>query len=89
MNARLFYAYTNFWLRKNYEAAVLADYVARTASKDDGSLAMDGAYLAMAAFVQAFSDNKAPLDQKGEDMDLIIKAQQPNRDSLALQRKGE
>ena len=73
MQARLFYAYVNFWQRKNYEATVLAEHVAKTAGKDD-TLALDAAYLAMAALVQAFSDNRAPLDQKGEDMTLIIKA---------------
>jgi hypothetical protein len=74
MNARLFYAYTEFWLRKNYEAAVLAEHVARTADNADGTVALNSAYLAMAALVQAFSDNKSPLDQKGADMRLVVQA---------------
>lgn len=74
LTCRLLYAYTNFYLRKNYEAAVLAQFVARTADKDDGTTGLDAAYIAMAAFVQAYNDNKAPNDQKGEDMRLIIKA---------------
>lgn len=73
-NARLWFAYVNFWQRKNYEAAVLAQYVARTSDKDDGNVGLDAAYMAMAAFVQAYNDNKAPLDQKGEDMRMIIRA---------------
>ena len=72
--ARLHYAYVNFWQRRNYEAAVLAQYVARTADKDDGSVALDAAYMAMAALVQAYNDNKIPQEQKGEDMRMIIKA---------------
>ncbi len=74
LTARLFYAYVNFWQRKNYEAAVLAQYVARTADKDDGTTGLDAAYIAMAAFVQAYNDNKAPNEEKAEDMRLIIKA---------------
>ncbi|MBS0205243.1 MAG: hypothetical protein JSS49_20250 [Planctomycetes bacterium] len=72
--ARLYYAYVNFWLRKNYEAAVLADFVARTVDKDEGTIGLDAAYIAMAAMVQAYNDNKAPNDQKTEDMRLITKA---------------
>ena len=72
--ARLYYAYVNFWQRKNYEAAVLGQYVARTAGKNDGSVPLDAAHLAMAALVQAYNENKAPLDQKGEDLRMIIKS---------------
>ena len=72
--ARLYYAYVNFWLRKNYEAAVLANFVARTVDKDEGTIGLDAAYIAMAAMVQAYNDNKAPNDQKSEDMLLIMKA---------------
>lgn len=74
MQSRLFYAYTNYWLHKNYEAAVLAQFVARTADKDDSALGLDAAYIAMAAFVQAYGESKAPIDQRGEDMQLIVKA---------------
>lgn len=74
LKARLWFAYVNFWLHKNYEAAVLGQFVARTADKDDATLGLDAAYIAMAAFVQAFNENKAPNDQKSEDMRLIIKA---------------
>lgn len=73
-NARLHYAYVNFWQRKNYEAAVLAGFVARTANKDDSTVALDAAYMAMAAYVQAYNDFKAPIDEKAGDMRLIVKA---------------
>ena len=73
-DARLWSAYVNYWLNKNYEAAVLAQYVARTADKDNGSVALDAAFMAMAAFVKAYNENKAPIDQKAEDIRMIIRA---------------
>lgn len=72
--ARLLLAYTNFYLRRNYEAAILAQFVARTTSDDEGSVPLDAAYMAMAAFVQAYNDNKAEPDQKQDEMRMIIKA---------------
>ena len=72
--SRLFQAYTNFYLRRNYEAAILAQFVARTTKDDEGSVALDAAYMAMAAFVQAYNDNKVEPDKKPDDMRLIIKA---------------
>lgn len=72
--ARLWLAYVHYWARRNYEAAILGEYVARTAPKDESSLAMDAAYLAMAAFVQAYNDAKGSVDQKSADLSFIIKA---------------
>ncbi len=71
--ARYLYAHVNLSLKKYYEAAVLADFVARTTEKDN-TLALDAAYLAMAAFGQAFNESKASNDQKGEDLKMIIRA---------------
>jgi len=73
-DARLWSAYVNYWQNKNYEAAVLAQFVARTADKDNGSVALDAAFMAMAAFVKSFNENKAPIDQKAEDIRMIIRA---------------
>ena len=73
-SARLMLAYTSFYLRRNYEAAVLAEYVARTTAGDDDNVALDAAFMTMAAFVQAYNDNKSPPDQKSDDMRLIVKA---------------
>lgn len=73
-DCRLWYAYVNYWQNKNYEAAVLAQYVARTADKDNGSVALDAAFMAMAAFVKAYNENKAPIEQKAEDIRMIIRA---------------
>ncbi len=72
--SRLLQAYTNFYLRHNYEAAILGQFVARTTSDTEDSVAMDAAYLAMAAFVQAYNDNPADPSQKLDDMRLIVKA---------------
>jgi len=72
--ARLIFAHVNYNLHKNYEAAVLGQYIARTASKDDSTVALDAAYIAMAAFVQAYNENKAPNVEKGEDMRMIVRA---------------
>ena len=73
-DCRLWLAYVYYWQNKNYEAAVLAQFVARTADKDNGSVALDAAFMAMAAFVKAFNENKAPIDQKAEDIRMIIRA---------------
>jgi hypothetical protein len=72
--ARLWLAYVHFWARRNYEAAILADYVARTAPKDDSTLAIDAAYLAMAAFVQAFNDAQGTPEQKAADLGFIVRS---------------
>ena len=73
-DARLWSAYVYYWQNKNYEAAVMAQFVARTADKDNGSVALDAAFMAMAAFVKAYNENKAPMDQKAEDIRMIIRA---------------
>ncbi|MBS0205750.1 MAG: hypothetical protein JSS49_22845 [Planctomycetes bacterium] len=69
--ARLHSAYANFWLRKNFEAAVLAADVARNADASDGTLALDCTFLTFAALVQAF--HQSPVRQR-EDLQLIINA---------------
>ena len=70
---RYLYAHVNLNLKKHYEAAVLAEFVARTTEKDD-PLALDSAYLAMAAYAQAFNESKASNDQKDEDLNMVIRA---------------
>lgn len=54
--ARYFLAYVHMLSRNNYEAAILAQYVAQYYGKDNPVQAQDAAYMAMAAFVQAFND---------------------------------
>lgn len=72
--ARLWYAYVHFWARRNYEAAILAEFVAKTAPKDESTLAIDAAYLSMAGYVQAYNDTKGPVDHKMADLGFVIKA---------------
>jgi len=73
-NARYMYAYVNFLMRKNYEAAILGEYVAKTADKEDETTGLDAAYLSMAAYVQAFNDAKGSQEEKNADLLFIIKA---------------
>ncbi len=73
--ARLYLAYVHFWARRNYEAAILAEFVSRTAPKDESNLAIDAAYLAMAGYVQAFNDSlKGPAELRAADLGFVIKA---------------
>ncbi|GIX03272.1 MAG: hypothetical protein KatS3mg113_0278 [Planctomycetaceae bacterium] len=72
--ARYMYAYVNYLLRRNYEAAILAEYVARTADKEDTTTALDAAYLSLAAYVQAFNDTSGNPSDKQADIDFIVKA---------------
>jgi tetratricopeptide (TPR) repeat protein len=72
--ARYMYAYVNFLMRKNYEAAILGEYVAKTASKDDSDIGLNAAYLSMAAFVQAFNDTKGDFEDKQADIGFIVHA---------------
>lgn len=72
--SRLLLAYTFYYLHRNYEAAILAQYVARTTTDDESSIALDSAHMAMAAYIQAYNDNKVEAERKADDMQLIIKA---------------
>jgi hypothetical protein len=72
--ARYMYAYVLFLSRKNYEAAIIGEYVARTADKDDIQTGLDSAYISMAAYVQAFNDSKGNQDEKQVDIAFIAKA---------------
>ena len=69
---RYLLAYTNYLLRNSYEAAILGEYVAQHYGKDEGALvAMDCAYLALAAFVQAYNDSSER--QKDADMQSVVR----------------
>ncbi|WP_083842995.1 P-loop NTPase family protein [Schlesneria paludicola] len=72
--ARLLLAHTKYHLHQNYEAAILAQYIARTSKEDDTSIAIDAAHMAMAAFVQEYNEHKVEPERKMDDMWLIIKA---------------
>lgn len=72
--ARYMYAYVNFLMRKNYEAAILGEYVAKTADPEDTTTGLDAAYLSMAAYVQAFNDTRGEFEDKQADIGFIVKA---------------
>ncbi len=73
-NARFNYAYVCYLMRKNYEAAILGEYVAKSVSEEDSSVGLDAAFLSLAAYVQAFNDVKGSNEDKEPDMRFIINA---------------
>lgn len=72
--ARYMLGYVYYLMRKNYESAILCQYVARTSDKESAAAGLDAAYLAMGAFVQAFNDEIGTTEQKEPDMGFIVKA---------------
>ncbi len=72
--AQYMYAYVNLLLRRNYEAAILGEYVAKTSTSDDDTTGLEGAYLSMVAYVQAFNDAKGSTTDKEADLNFIIRA---------------
>lgn len=72
--ARLKYAYVCYVMRKHYEAAILGEYVAKSASKDDSSTGLDAAFLSLVAYIQAFNEAKGTNEEKEPDMRFIINA---------------
>lgn len=68
---RYFLAYVNLLTRRNYESAILGEFVARHFGDEDPTTAQDSAYMAMAAYIQAY--NSAPEDQKDVDMQFILR----------------
>jgi len=53
--ARYLLAYVYYRQQRSYESAVLGEYIAKRHYKDDAQTAIDSAYLAMAAYMQAFN----------------------------------
>jgi hypothetical protein len=69
--ARYFLSYIYFSLRDySYESAVLSDYVARKYHEKQPELALDAAYLAQAAFIQAY--NREPEAERAAEVQRII-----------------
>lgn len=69
--ARYFLSYIYFSLREySYESAVLSDYVARKYYEKQPDLALDAAYLAQAAFIQAY--NHEPEADRDSEVERII-----------------
>ena len=55
--ARYYLGYMYYLGRKSYEAAILTGFVARNYGDENPVQAQDSAYMAMAAYVQAFNEN--------------------------------
>lgn len=54
---RYYLAFMHLLSRRNYEAAILAEYIAVHYGKDNPVQAQDAAYMALGGYVQAFNDN--------------------------------
>ena len=91
-SARYKLAYIFYLQRKNYDAAVVGKYLAIRLKKDDPTVALDAAYLAMAGFSQAYND--APQQYKEKNLQLILDISQfiatnwPNSDRATDARLG-
>jgi len=72
--ARVQFSRVNFFLKRYYDSAVLADHVARTHVDDDAGLGVEAGYLALAAFQQIYVSGRASGDQKADDMRMLINA---------------
>ena len=54
---RYYLAFMHLLSRRNYEAAILAEFIAINYGKDNPVQAQDSAYMALGGYVQAFNDN--------------------------------
>jgi hypothetical protein len=73
--ARYFLSYVYFSMRdsaldRSYDSAVLAEFIARKSTVTEPELALDAAYLAEAAYIQAY--RRQPEDQRAGDIKRII-----------------
>lgn len=69
--ARFYLAYVYYLRKYSYEAAVLGEFVGKNYQQDDPTTALDAAYLAMAAYVQAY--NQAPEDQRDFEVNQMVR----------------
>jgi len=82
--ARYRLAYMFYLQRKSFETAVVGDYLSTHSIDGDPTIALDGAYLAMAGLTQAVND--APENSKNDILDMMVKiceriaTQWPNSD---------
>jgi len=73
-DARYRLSYIYYLSRKSYESAILGEFVARHGGKKQSQLSLDGAYLALAAYVQAYNDSP----KKYKDVDMAMMARTAN-----------
>lgn len=69
-SARYKLAYIFYLQRKSYDSAVVGKYLAIRLRKEDPTIALDAAYLAMAGFSQAYND--ASEQHKDKNLQLIV-----------------
>jgi len=81
--ARYYLSYMHLLARDNYEAAILSGFIATHYGKENPVQAQDAAYMAMAAFVQAFNDNGKA---KRKDDQLIDVAQMESFAQLLVEK---
>ena len=68
---RYYLAFMHLLSRKNYEAAILAEYIALNYGKDNPVQAQDAAYMALGAYVQAFNDNGKSRRKEDQRVDVV------------------
>jgi len=68
---RYYLAFVYYTLNRNYEAGVLAEFIARNFRDEDPQMALDAAHLAMAAYQQAY--NAAPEGRREADLQFRIR----------------
>lgn len=67
---RYYLAYVYYLERRSYEAAVLAEFIARHYQDEDSQMALDAAHLAMAAYQQSYNDS--PEERRRPDLEFMV-----------------
>ncbi|MGH7199201.1 MAG: hypothetical protein ACREJB_01260, partial [Planctomycetaceae bacterium] len=70
-NARYLLAYLNYLMKRSYEAAILAEFIARHFREENAEIALDSAYIALAAYQQAY--NAADKDDRAFDIGQMVR----------------
>jgi hypothetical protein len=68
--ARYLLAYVYYREGRDFETAVIGEYLGKQFAKDDPGTALDAAYLSIAAYVRAY--NRAPKDDRDFEIDHIV-----------------
>ena len=67
---RYYLAFMHLLSRRNYEAAILAEFIAINYGKDNPVQAQDAAYMALGGYVQAFNDNGKARRKEDQKIDV-------------------
>jgi len=68
--ARYFLAYVYYLGDRDFDSAIIGEYLGKQFAKDDPATALDSAYLSIAAYVKAY--NRAPKDDRDFEIDRIV-----------------